>query len=152
MHRLRHHTANRWQQFLCRPEICLHKFNVDMLKNRQNIRHFSESFKLKILSELTAGKYTKRELSRLYNIGYTTINDWVRKYKRQDLMNQRITVQTMDELSRIKALQKEIKKLKELLLKKDLDALVLDSYLEVAAEELGYKSVAELKKKLDIKQ
>jgi hypothetical protein len=58
----------------------------------------------------------------------------------------------MDELSRIKALQKEIKKLKELLLKKDLDALVLDSYLEVAAEELGYKNVAELKKKLDIKQ
>jgi transposase-like protein len=123
-----------------------------MLKNRQTIRHFSESFKLKILSELSAGKYTKRELSRLYNIGYTTINDWVRKYKRQDLMNQRITVQTMDELSRIKALQKEIKKLKELLLKKDLDALVLDSYLEVAAEELGYKNVAELKKKLDIKQ
>ena len=122
-----------------------------MLKNRQNIRHFSESFKLKILAELTAGKYTKRELSRLYNIGYTTINDWVRKYKRQDLMNQRITVQTMDELSRIKALQNEIKKLKELLLKKDLNELVLDSYLEVAAKELGYKNAQELKKKLDIK-
>jgi hypothetical protein len=27
----------------------------------------------------------------------------------------------------------------------------LDSYLEVAAEDLGYKSVAELKKKLSIK-
>jgi hypothetical protein len=37
------------------------------------------------------------------------------------------------------------------LLKKDLDALVLDSYLEVAAEDLGYKSVSELKKKLSIK-
>jgi transposase len=122
-----------------------------MLKNKQTIRHFSESFKLKILSELSAGKYTKRELSRLYNIGYTTINDWIRKYKREDLMNQRITVQTMDELSRVKALQKEIKKLKELLLKKDLDALVLDSYLEVAAKELGFKNVDELKKKLDIK-
>jgi transposase len=122
-----------------------------MLKNRQTIRHFSESFKLKILSELSAGKYTKRELSRLYNIGYTTINDWIRKYKREDLMNQRITVQTMDELSRVKALQIEIKKLKELLLKKDLDALVLDSYLEVAAKELGFKNVDELKKKLDIK-
>lgn len=123
-----------------------------MLKNKQTIRHFSESFKLKILSELADGKYTKRELSRLYNIGYTTINDWVRKYKRQDLMNQRITVQTMDELSRNKALKKEIAKLKELLIKKDLDSLVLDSYLEVAAKEMGYKDAAELKKKLDIKQ
>ena len=123
-----------------------------MLKNKQTIRHFSESFKLKILSELADGKYTKRELSRLYNIGYTTINDWVRKYKRQDLMNQRITVQTMDELSRNQALKKEIAKLKELLIKKDLDSLVLDSYLEVAAKEMGYKDAAELKKKLDIKQ
>jgi hypothetical protein len=39
-----------------------------------------------------------------------------------------------------------------LLLRKDLDALVVDSYLEVAAKELGYKDAAELKKKLDIKQ
>ena len=122
-----------------------------MLKNRQNIKQFSESFKLKILAELSSGKYTKRELSRLYNIGYTTINDWVRKYKRDDLMNQRITVQTMDELSRIKALQKEIKQLKELLIKKDLNELILDSYLEVAAKELGFKNAEELKKKLDIK-
>jgi hypothetical protein len=29
--------------------------------------------------------------------------------------------------------------------------MVLDSYLEVAAEDLGYKSVNELKKKLSIK-
>ena len=46
----------------------------------------------------------------------------------------------------------EIKQLKELLLKKDLDALVQASYLEVAAEDLGYKSVAELKKKLNIER
>jgi transposase-like protein len=123
-----------------------------MLKDKHTIRHFSESFKLKVLAELSEGKYTKGELSRLYNIGYTTINDWVHKYKREDLMNQRITVNTMDELSKLKALEKEISKLKELLIKKDLDALVLDSYLEVAAKELGFKDAAELKKKLATKQ
>jgi helix-turn-helix protein len=48
-------------------------------------------------------------------------------------------------------LQKEVEQLKELLIKKDLDKLVLDSYLEVAAENLGYKSVEELKKNLNIK-
>ena len=122
-----------------------------MLKNRQPIRQFSESFKLKVLTELSEGKYTKKELSRLYNIGCSTINDWVRKYNREDLMNQRITVQTMDELSKVQALQKEIAKLKELLIKKDLDSLMLDAYLEVAAKELGYKDANELKKKLDIK-
>ena len=45
----------------------------------------------------------------------------------------------------------EIEQLKKLLLKKDMDALIDDSYLEVAAEQLGYKSVLELKKKLSIK-
>ena len=30
--------------------------------------------------------------------------------------------------------------------------MVLDAYLEVAAEDLGYKSVAELKKKLSIER
>jgi len=65
-------------------------------------------------------------------------------------MNTRVTVQTDDELSRIKALQKELKQLKDLLIKKDLEKLVTDSYLEVAAENLGYKDVEELKKNLNI--
>ena len=62
-------------------------------------------------------------------------------------MNTRVLVQTDDELSRIKALQKELKQLKELLIKKDLDKLIDDSYLKVAANKLGYKDVLELKKK-----
>jgi len=66
-------------------------------------------------------------------------------------MNTRIMVQTKDEISRLKELQKEIDQLKKLLIKKDLDKLVQDSYLEVAAENLGYKSVEELKKNLNIK-
>ena len=66
-------------------------------------------------------------------------------------MNTRVTVQTDDELTRIKALKKELKQLKDLLVKKDLEKLVNDSYLEVAAENLGYKDVEELKKNLNIK-
>ena len=106
------------------------------------IRRYSEPFKLKILAELTTGKHTKSELCKLYSIAPTTVNEWIKKYNRKDLMNTRVK----DEISRIKALQKEIEQLKKLLLKKDLDAMVLDSYLEVAAEDLGYKSVNELKK------
>ena len=123
-----------------------------MYKNDKVIRRYSEPFKLKILDEITTGKLNKSQLGKLYGINPTTINEWIRKYNRKDLMNTRIKVETKDEITRIKALQKEIKQLKKLLLKKDLDALVLDSYLEVAAEDLGYKSVAELKKKLNIER
>tara|TARA_R110000868_G_scaffold196650_1_gene442653 strand:+ start:31802 stop:32173 length:372 start_codon:yes stop_codon:yes gene_type:complete len=122
-----------------------------MYKNDKVIRRYSEPFKLKILDELTTGKLNKSQLGKLYGINPTTINEWIRKYNRKDLMNTRIKVETKDEITRIKALQKEIEQLKKLLLKKDLDALVLDSYLEVAAEDLGFKSVDELKKKLSIK-
>ena len=122
-----------------------------MYRNDKVIRRYSEPFKLKILAELTTGKLNKSQLGKLYGINPTTINEWIKKYNRKDLMNTRVKVETKDEISRIKALQKEIQQLKKLLLKKDLDALVLDSYLEVAAEDLGYKSVSELKKKLNIK-
>lgn len=111
-----------------------------MYKNDKVIRRYSEPFKL-----------NKNQLGKLYGIAPTTINEWIRKYNRKDLMNTRVIVETKDEITRIKELQKEIEQLKKLLLKKDLDALVLDSYLEVAAEDLGYRSVAELKKKLSTK-
>ena len=119
-----------------------------MYRNDKVIRRYSEPFKLKILDEITTGKLNKNQLGKLYGIAPTTINEWIRKYNRKDLMNTRVKVETKDEITRVKELQKEIEQLKKLLLKKDLDALVLDSYLEVAAEDLGYKSVAELKKKL----
>jgi len=122
-----------------------------MYKNDGILRRYSEGFKLKILAELSTGRYSKRELGDIYGVNRTTINEWVKKYNRKDLMNTRILVETEGETSRLKALQKEIKQLKELLIKKDLDKLALDSYLEVAAEKLGYKNVDELKKNLNVK-
>lgn len=122
-----------------------------MYKNNKTVRRYSEPFKLKILDELSKGNYSKRQLGRIYGINPSTINEWIKKYERKDLMNTRVTVKTKDEISRIKELQKEIKTLKELLLKKDLEGLVSDAYLEVATEKLGYKDVYELKKKLNIK-
>jgi transposase-like protein len=133
-----------------RPEKGYIILNI-MYKNDKVIRRYSESFKLKIIDELTTGKLNKYQLGKLYGIAPSTINEWIRKYNRKDLMNTRIKVETKDEITRIKELQKEIEQLKKLLLKKDLEALVDESYLEVAAEKLGYKSVIELKKKLNIK-
>jgi transposase-like protein len=123
-----------------------------MYKNDGVYRRYSESFKLKILSELSTGKYTKRQLGRIYGIQNSTMNEWIKKYNRTDLMNTRIIVQDKDEITKIKELQKELEKLKEILIKKDLEQLVSDSYLEVAAEKLGFKNSEELKKNLSKKQ
>lgn len=121
-----------------------------MYKNDMVTRRYSEGFKLKILAELSTGNYSKKQLGTIYGINRTTINEWIKKYDRKDLMNTRIMIENLDEITRIRALQKEIEQLKKLLLKKDLEMLVNDSYLEVIAEKYGYKNVAELKKNLNI--
>ena len=122
-----------------------------MYKNDQVIRRYSEGFKLKILTELSTGKYSKKQLGSIYGIDRSTINEWIKKYDRRDLMNTRIMIENDDDISRIKALQKEIEQLKKVIVKKDLEMLVNDSYLEAIAEKYEYKNVAELKKKLSTK-
>ena len=122
-----------------------------MYQNDKVVRRYSESFKLKILDELSTGKHSKKQLGNLYGVNPSTINQWIKKYDRKDLMNARILVENIDETSRLKALKKEVEQLKNLLIKKDLEKLVDDSYLEVAAKNLGYKSVEELKKSLNTK-
>ena len=123
------------------------QIDVDMYKNEHVTRRYSEGFKLKILAELSSGKYSKRQLSMIYGLQTSTINGWIKKYDRKDLMNTRIMVENQDDISRLKALQKEIEQLKKLLLKKDLELLANDAYMEVIAEKYG----AELKKNLNIK-
>lgn len=125
--------------------------DVDMYKNDQVTRRYSEGFKLKVLAELSSGKYSKRQLSMIYGLQSSTINGWIKKYNRKELMNTRIMVENQDDISRLKTQQKEIEQLKKLLLRKDLELLANDSYLEIAAEKLGFKNVAELKKNLGIK-
>ena len=46
-----------------------------MYKNDRVTRRYSEPFKLKILAELSTGKYTKSQLGKLYSIAPTTINE-----------------------------------------------------------------------------
>jgi len=127
------------------------QIKVDMYKNDMVTRRYSEGFKLKILAELSTGNYSKKQLGSIYGINRTTINEWIKKYDRKDLMNTRIMIENQDEISRLKALQKEIEQLKKLIVKKDLELLVNDSYLEVLAEQYGFKNVSELKKNVNIK-
>ena len=70
-----------------------------MYKNDRVTRSYSEPFKLKILAELSTGKYTKNQLGKLYGINPITINEWIRKYDRKDLMNSRVMIETKDEIS-----------------------------------------------------
>ncbi len=78
-----------------------------MYKNDRIIRRYSEAFKLKVLAEFSSGKYSKKQLAEIYGMRYNTINDWIKKYNRKELMNTIIMIETKDELGRLKVLEKE---------------------------------------------
>ena len=122
-----------------------------MLKDNRTLKRYSEAFKLQILSELDSGKYTKGEIIRIYGIAPGSIYNWIKKYSKFDLLNKRIKIETMDDIDKIKKLEEENKQLKELLVQKDIKGFLDDAYLEYAVKELGYKSLEELKKKLNLK-
>ena len=123
-----------------------------MLKDDRTIKSYSESFKLKVLNEISQGKYTKNEIRRIYGISLGSLNHWIKKYRRFDLLNKRIKIETMDETDKVKKLEKEIAQLKELLVQSQIKGYMDEAYLEYAAEQLGFKSVEELKKKLNLEQ
>ena len=120
-----------------------------MLKDNRTIKKYSESFKLKVLSEIESGKYTKAEVCKIYGIGFPSLYRWIKKFDKFALMNKRIRIETMEEKDKIKSLEKEIAKLKEALVDKDLKLFINECYLDVARKKLGYEDLEEFKKKLE---
>jgi transposase-like protein len=66
-----------------------------MCKNDKVIRRYGEAFKLKILAGPSTGKPTKSELCKLYYIAPTTVNEFIKKYNRKDLINTRVNVKNV---------------------------------------------------------
>ena len=118
-----------------------------MLKDDRVIKRYSENFKLKVLSEIESGRLTKREACRVYGMSHGSIRKWIKKYSKFELLNQRVRIETMDELDRIKALEEENRKLKQIMADKDVKLLVSDAMLEVLRKQMGFSSIEELKKK-----
>lgn len=115
---------------------------------RKTIIRYSEAFKLEVISKYEEGKMTQGELRAHYGIsGAETLNKWLRKYGKYNLLNRIVRVEKPDEKNRLKELQKEVKQLKEALADAYLRKVTAESTLEVAAEMMGL-TVDELKKKL----
>ena len=123
-----------------------------MLKDDRVLKSYSENFKLKVLSEIESGRISKADARRIYGMSTGSLYKWIKRYSKFELLNHQVRIETMEERDRIKALEDENRKLKQVLADKDVKLLVNDSMLEVLRKQMGFKSVAELKKKYDIDQ
>ena len=118
------------------------------MKERVQIR-YSEAFKLQVVNEIGNGKYPScTAASAAYGIrGTMTVQRWVRQYGRNDLLGKVVRVETVDEVSELKALRKRVRELESALSDAHLGKRFDDAYLRIACRAAGIDDVEEFKKK-----
>ena len=110
-------------------------------ENRKHIR-YSISFKQQVVQEVEQGA-NKESVRKKYGIrGGETVNKWIRKFGKHHLINQTIRVETMDEKDQVKALEKEVQRLKMAL----ADAFLAQRSLETVIDEANKLYGTDLKK------
>ena len=113
-----------------------------MRKNQREIYRYSDCFKEKVVQEISAGS-TISEVCRRYDIkGLSTVQNWLKKYGRTELLNTIIRVKMKTEDDKIKQLESENKRLKIAL----ADATLAKDVLEVLIEEVDAHYQTDVKK------
>jgi transposase-like protein len=103
-------------------------------KNRRNYYRYSICFKEKVLQELSSG-LSIEEVRRRYGIkGTGTVQYWIKKFGRKELLNEIIYVKMKGEKDEIKRLQDEVKRLKIALGEAALARQALESLIDVVDE------------------
>jgi len=94
---------------------------------------YSLAFKLHIISEIEQGLLTIGQARRRYDIrGGHTIQVWLRKFGKNHLLSKVVRVQTVEEKDQLKAMQEQIKKLKEALADAHMEKRILESLIDEA--------------------
>lgn len=113
---------------------------------RRTTVRYSDCFKRSIVEEIEKNGLSIEDCRRKYGIGgSSTIQKWLKKYGKNHLLNKMVRVETLDEVQKIKALETELKNVKEAFANLSLRNLVLETYLEEFGKETGRTD--EIKKK-----
>ena len=118
---------------------------------RNTVNRYSEAFKQQIVKEVESGQGSVQELRRKYGLSANTIQYWIKKVGKLDLLPKLIRVENPNEKDQIKELQRQVRQLKESLADTQVESLINRSYFEVVCEEQGLNP-EEVKKKLQAKR
>ena len=108
---------------------------------------YSEAFKMQVVEEISQGKFaTMLQAQKAYGIrGTATVQRWLKKYGRVELLPKRVRVETMDEIDELAEAKKRVRDLEKALADLQMDYCLERAFLEIACEEMG-TSREELKK------
>jgi len=120
------------------------------VKQKTTIR-YSEAFKRQIVNAISNGKYSSCNAARLANgiSGVATVNRWVRKYGREELLPKRIRIEKVKETDQLKEARKRIRNLEAALADAHIDNCLEHAFLEVACERMG-TTLNDFKKKNEL--
>lgn len=112
---------------------------------------YGEAFKKRVVDEIASGKFSSPgDAKRAYGIkGCGTVENWIRKYNREDLLPKRVRIETMKEVDKLKAAQKRIRELEAALADAHIDQCLEHSFLEIACERMD-TDVNDFKKKNEL--
>ena len=122
-----------------------------MAYSPRRVTRYSEAFKMQLVQEIESGKFDSIEHARrTYSTGGApTLQNWLKKYGRNDLRTRIVHVQKPEEQDQVKKLQSEIKALKDALVETQMQSLLNKSVYEVLCEEVGIDP-EEFKKKANM--
>ena len=106
-------------------------------------RIFSSSFKEEKVQELERKVITVSELSRLYEVSYTSIYRWLHQYGQHYKKGVRMVVEKESESSKRIALERQVSELEQLLGRKQVEIEYLNKVIEEGGKLIG----GDLKKK-----
>jgi transposase-like protein len=100
---------------------------------------YSEAFKMQVVQEISRGKFVSiMQAQKAYGInGGTTIQGWIKKYGKEELLPKRVRVETMSEIDELKEAKKRIRDLEKALADSHMDYCLERAFLEIACEEMG---------------
>ena len=122
------------------------------MSGQRMVRRYSEAFKLKVVRGLESGEVgSMNEARERYGIGgRATVQRWLRRLGKNQLLGRVVRVETADEKSELKRLRKQVRDLEHALAQTRMKELINQAYFEIVCEDQGIEDVEGLKKKLDV--
>ena len=131
------------------PVIGLH--NKEDKTMRERTVRYSEAFKLQVIKAIERGEFSSlNEAMERYGIGGgSTINSWLKKYRRKDILPKKVRIEMPNEISQIKKLKKRIHDLEKALADAKVGEVLSKAYFEIVCEDAGIKDIEGYKKKVE---
>ncbi len=95
-------------------------------------RSFSEDYKRTIVNEFESGNFTVLQLSRLHNIGFQCIYNWIRKYSTITQPETVIIEMKNSSTQKLKQMEKKIKELHQMLGQKQIKLDYLEKIIDLS--------------------